>query len=354
MSLKELVYSQVNMIETPFVPYTLWFENPVIEMLDAHFNSRSWGQRLTNCIERLPSPIEFAGDVAEPFYIDGYGSLWRTDKSVYHLEKPVLPDTKIEGLKFPNLDDLFTESWLLQAEEIIQTKADRFLVAPFGFGLFERSWAIRGFEQVLIDCVLNPVFYENLLDEITEHQLAILERLLKLPVDGIMFSDDWGYQRGVLIGPERWRQFLKPRLRKMYDLVHHAGKVTVSHCCGSVIDIMPDIIEIGLDILQSVQPEAMNPYELKKVYGNRITFWGGLGTQSILQFGTPAQIREEITMLCTEMGRNGGYILAPAKPLQPGIPLENAIATIEAFIACNSYSIAAGKRRQTIREEQNG
>jgi uroporphyrinogen decarboxylase len=96
---------------------------------------------------------------------------------------------------------------------------------------------------------------------------------------------------------------------------------------------MPDVIESGLDILESVQPEArgMNPYELKKQYGSDIVFWGGLGSQSTIQFGSPQEIKAEVKRLSAEMGKGGGYILAPAKSLQPGTPVENAAAVVEAF-----------------------
>ena len=97
---------------------------------------------------------------------------------------------------------------------------------------------------------------------------------------------------------------------------------------------MPDIVEIGLDVLESVQPEAagMNPYELKRRWGDKITFWGGLGSQSTIPFGTPQEIRGEIRKLRREMSSGGGYILAPAKPIRPETPLENAIAVYEAFL----------------------
>jgi uroporphyrinogen decarboxylase len=108
----------------------------------------------------------------------------------------------------------------------------------------------------------------------------------------------------------------------------------LTHCCGSIEAILPDAIEIGLDVYQSVQPEARdtNPYELKRKYGEWITFWGGLGSQSTIPFGTPDEIRAEVAKLCREMGRGGGYILGPAKGLQPGTPTLNAAAVVEAFL----------------------
>jgi uroporphyrinogen decarboxylase len=136
-----------------------------------------------------------------------------------------------------------------------------------------------------------------------------------------------------MAGPDRWREMFKPRYKKIYDLAHIKGKRTISHCCGSVVDIMPDIIEIGLDVLESVQPEArgMNPYELKAAYGDKIAFWGCLGSQSTIPFGTPAEIKSEVNKLKQQMGAGGGFILAPAKELQPGTPIENAAAVVDAF-----------------------
>ena len=192
---------------------------------------------------------------------------------------------------------------------------------------------MRGFENALMDAAAEPDFYAELLDRLTELYLAFADHVASFPVDAIFFGDDWGGQRGVLLGPDRWRKFIKPRWAKLYDAAHAAGKITMSHCCGSVADVMGDIVEMGLDVLESIQPEAkgMNPYELKKQWGDKITFWGGLGSQSILPFGTPAQIKQEVAKLCRQMGSGGGYILAPAKPLQPETPIENVLAAIEAF-----------------------
>jgi uroporphyrinogen decarboxylase len=160
-----------------------------------------------------------------------------------------------------------------------------------------------------------------------------VEFVRDLPVDAIRFGDDWGDQRGILLGPERWRKFMKERYARIYAAVHAQGKIVITHCCGSVVDLIPDLIEIGLDVLESCQPEArgMDPYELKRRWGDKLTFWGCLGSQSTIPFGTPAQIRAEVRHLCEAMGRGGGYILAPAKSLQPETPTANAAAVVEAF-----------------------
>jgi uroporphyrinogen decarboxylase len=184
-----------------------------------------------------------------------------------------------------------------------------------------------------MDSITEPDFFEEVLNRLMHLYLAFVEYTADLPIDGILFGDDWGDQRGVILGPERWRRFLKPRWAKIYEVVHARGKITMSHSCGAVAAIIPDMIEIGLDVLESVQPEAanMNPYALKKKWGDQITFWGCLGSQSTIPLGTPAEIKKEIRHLKKEMSVGGGYILAPAKGLQPETPLANAVAIVEAF-----------------------
>jgi uroporphyrinogen decarboxylase len=179
--------------------------------------------------------------------------------------------------------------------------------------------------------VTEPDFFEEVLDRLVDLYLHFVEYTADLPVDAILFGDDWGHQGGIILGPKRWRKFLKPRWARIYEAVHARGKLVMHHSCGSVAEIMPDIIEIGMDVLESAQPEAagMNPYELKKQWGDKICFWGCLGSQSIIPFGTPEDIRQEVRRLRNEIGRGGGYILAPAKPLQPGTPKENAVALFE-------------------------
>jgi uroporphyrinogen decarboxylase len=332
MNAKELVYAQIQHKETEPIPYTIDFEGEVDMALDRHYGGQSWRGQLRSAVLRIPQPVPWVDESSVPRYIDPYGTVWRTDRRPHYVETVPLSEPDLERYRFPEMDAFFTAEWREEADAFIRAHPDRFLVASFSLGLFERSWTLRGFEEALMDAAANPEFYDALIESIAQHQLQIVERLLELPVDGIMFSDDWGYQEGVLLGPEKWRRYLKPRLKRMYQLTHEGGKLALSHCCGSVADIMSDIVEIGLDVLESVQPEAMDPYELKNNYGDRICFWGGLGSQSTIQFGSPQEIREEVRRLCKEMGRGGGYILAPAKALQPGTPVENAAAVVESFL----------------------
>ena len=280
------MYEQIAHRETDFIPYVLPMEDTTAEALDVHYGSKEWRTKLdSHVIEfRLAKlPWETAGSRAK----GPYGTVWRTDLRRAHLEVAPLSEPSLSGYTFPSIDELLVENWEDKVRQARKQYSDHFLVVGCGSGPFERSWYLRGMENALADAVTEPDFYEELICTLTDHQLQIIERVLDSPADGMMMGDDWAYQKGVFLGPERWRRFLKPNLKRIYERIHAAGKITVTHCCGSIVDIMPDVIEIGLDVLESVQPEAMDPYMLKREYGRYITFWGGLGSQSVLSFGTP-------------------------------------------------------------------
>lgn len=335
MKPRDLVLEQIHHRPTRPVPFTLSFEGDVADRLDAHYGGGRWRDGLVPYIASAApvdtmakEPIE--GGLAR----DVFGTLWRLDKRPFHLQRPAMAAPSFDGYDFPSPERFYKAETEAAARKTLAARPDSFRVAGISWGLFESSWGIRGFQNALMDAAAEPDFYEELLERITDLFMAFVEKAVAMPVDAVMFGDDWGDQRGVILGPERWRRMLKPRWARLYQAVHDAGKFTISHCCGSVVDIMPDIIEIGLDVLESVQPEArgMNPYELKRRWGDRITFWGGLGSQSTIPFATPDAIRAEVRRLVREMGKGGGYMLAPAKSLQPETPTENAVAVLESFV----------------------
>jgi uroporphyrinogen decarboxylase len=142
-------------------------------------------------------------------------------------------------------------------------------------------------------------------------------------------SDDYGTQSGMIIAPRDWRSLVKPRLAEIYSRARRQGRSVFHHSCGNILPIIPDLIEIGLDILHPIQPEAMDPKMLKREFGRDLTFCGGLGTQRLLPRGTADEVRGEIRRLKRELGRGGGYILEPGITVQADVPLENMVAMIE-------------------------
>ena len=339
MNRKAIVTDRVQHRETELCPYTLDFERDSLleDSLDVVYGSADWRARYRNYIARAPSMPD-GRNIWEPgpaYRTDFFGTEWRMDLKPVHVETPAMAEADLDDYNFPDVTRFATAAWREEIERFVRENSDRFIVIYTGFGLFERSWMLRGFEQSLTDAAIDPEFYSSLVKAICDlHFEPLLDILVSLPVDGIMFGDDWGDQRGVMVGPERWRRIFKPMYTRLYEKVHAAGKIAINHVCGSIVDIVPDLIDIGLDVLESVQVEArgMDPYELKKRYGGDITFWGGLGSQTIIPFGTPDELRAETRRLVAEMSESGGYILSCAKALQEGTPVENAAAIFEEFI----------------------
>lgn len=335
MTPRDCVLAAIHHQQPEVIPYTLGFEGDVAQRLDSYYGGLGWKKRLVPFMTGVSAvDTDYKVRLDEAHERDAYGGIWRIDRLPWHLETPPLARPTFDGYSFPAPETFYRPQWKDQARQACEDHTDSFIVGNLGWGLFERSWNLRGFQTLLTDAIDHPVFFEEMLDRLTDLYLAFVEYTADLPIDGILFGDDWGDQRGIILGPKRWRRFLKPRWAKIYQSVHDHGKIVMHHSCGSIADILPDLIEIGIDVLESVQPEAagMNPYELKKKWGDRITFWGCLGSQSIIPFGTPAEIRAEIRRLRADMGRGGGYILSPAKPLQLETPTENAVAVFETFV----------------------
>ena len=158
----------------------------------------------------------------------------------------------------------------------------------------------------------------------------MLENFLSLAeIDGVLLGSDWGSQRGLLMSPEAWDEMLRPGEQKEYDLIHAYGKDVWVHSCGNVEELVPRLVEMGLDVLNPVQSEAMDIRALKEHYGERLTFWGAISTQQTLPFGTPEDVKAEARRVRDLMGRGGGYIFSPAQSIQGDVPVENILALLE-------------------------
>jgi len=196
--------------------------------------------------------------------------------------------------------------------------------------IFETAWALRGYKQMLMDFVENPDLAEHILEIPFRYHLAAAQKLVEMGVDMIWIGDDVGMQTGMLISPKIWRKFLKPRMATFIatlKAINPQIKVTY-HSDGDVSRIIPDLIEIGLDVLNPVQPACMDPAALKAQYGGRLCFWGSIDEQHTLPFGTPEDVRTEILTRLGTIGKDGGLILGPTHHVQLDTPMENFWAMI--------------------------
>jgi uroporphyrinogen decarboxylase len=218
-------------------------------------------------------------------------------------------------------------------DERLKQRGERYVVASVWFTLFERLWMLRGFENMLTDPYTDEANFRRLRDRIVEYDLAIIDQWLARGVDGVFFSDDWGSQRGLLMNPDDWRRFYRPSYEVLFDRVRSSGAHAWMHLCGDITAILPDLIDIGLNVLNPVQPQAMDVRHLSREFGSKVCFFGGVDVQGTLARGTQEDVKREVHELVALFGKfNGGYIGGTSHSIMPETPLDNVIALYEAFL----------------------
>ncbi len=191
--------------------------------------------------------------------------------------------------------------------------------------VFEGPWYLRGMEQFLADMITNKDYANALIDVVVGFFLKAGLRLIGMGCDMLLAGDDVGTQDRMLISPELWREFIKPRYGLLFGEYKRANPrlLIAAHICGHVEPIIEDLVDVGLDVLNPVQPLAMDPARLKKRYGKRLSFWGAVDDQRVLPLGSPADVEAEVRRRLGQLAPGGGYILCPSHNLQPTTPMEN-------------------------------
>lgn len=221
----------------------------------------------------------------------------------------------------PERPDLYRE-----AERVIANyKKDYWIVGVTVTTILETAWALRGLERLLMDFVEDPDLADHLLEIPYRYHLAAAKRLVALGVDMIWTGDDVGAQHAMMVSPRTWRRHFKPRMAEFFAALKSIDPAVrlAYHSDGYIEPIIPDLIEIGLDVLNPVQPASMDPARLKKKYGDKLSFWGSIDEQHTLPFGTPAQVRAEVLERLETVGYDGGLIIAPTHHIQLDTPMEN-------------------------------
>ena len=220
------------------------------------------------------------------------------------------------------------------AKQLIQNHGrDYFIVGVTVTTVFETAWALRGQTQMMMDFIENPELAEAILDIPFHYHLTAARKLVELGVDMIWTGDDIGGQKAMIISPAMWRQIFKPRMAKFFsELKRINPNVKIAyHSDGQIYPIIPDLIEIGLDVLNPVQPASMDPVRLKREYGDKLCFWGSIDEQHTLPFGTAADVRAEVRTRLDTLGNGGGLIIGPTHHVQLDTPLENFWAMVDAI-----------------------
>lgn len=244
------------------------------------------------------------------------------------------PTTADDVRRFPFPDPLAEGRFDNAIRDIARFKDEYFIIGDLELTMFEMAWHMTGMEKFLVDMSTGEEYIGILLDKIMAFSIAVGKKLVELGVDGIWTGDDFGAQNGMLISPRMWRRIFKPRMAEVWQELKRANPdvLIMYHSDGAIAPILDDLIEIGLEVFNPVQPNVPghDPQELKSRYGDRLSFWGAIDQQQLLPFGTPEEIEAEVKAKIEALGGGGGYMCSPAHIVQADTAVENVAAFIGA------------------------
>ena len=330
MTNKERVMASLKHQQPDRTPYCIGFTQKAWQAMVAFYGNDGFNTKIDNAVHGVgANPGPRCQELSPTLSQDEFGVQWdrSIDRDIGVVSNCLLPERNLDMYEFPNPRN--PAKFAGFAEQIAAGKG-KFVQFGIGFSLFERAWTLRGMENLFMDMIEAPAFVDELLDAICDYNVALAQQAVAFDIDAIHFGDDWGSQRGTLMSRRMWERFIMPRIARMYAVGKNARKFVTIHSCGKVQELFPDLINIGLDCFNPFQPEVMNPYRMKRQFGDRLSFWGGISTQKLLPYGTPSQVRKEVKRLNATVGKDGGYILAPAHGIPGDAKPENIMAMIDA------------------------
>ncbi len=279
----------------------------------------------------------------EDAYIDEWGIKWSRPESKmgpYFMTTHPLADIEsvdeLENFIWPDPEDPARYEGLEEQARRLKNETDYAVIGVFPRPIVSLSQFMRGYEKWFLDFMMNRELLEAIMDIIVETNLRIgkniLDRIGKY-IDLAFFHDDLATQQSLMVSPEHYREIIKPRHKKLFDLVKtHSDAKIIYHTDGAVFPILEDFIEIGVDALNPVQTSAqgMDGKALSSSFGDRLCFWGAIESQKVLPTGTPEEVFEEVKRQISDLGKNGNYVLGACHNIQDDVSPENVIAMFEA------------------------
>ena len=332
MSRRDRVHASIARAAPDAIPWQFDLTSAVIKKLRSFWGVEDISVPLgDHVLFTHPSKPDTVVQPDDPALVrDELGAVWRRgarDQSVGdwgELAAHPLLEPSLAGYAFP--DGTLPARWD-HVPALRAANPDIFLVAT-GHGLFENGWALCGFQNYLAFVAGEEAFVEELTEGLADFSCAVTRQLAGLGCDAIRFGDDWGFQDHLMIRPETWRRIYKKHYARVYGAARDIGLAVSIHSCGNVTDILPDLIDIGVQVVHPLQPEAMDVERCRREFGKDLTFWGGLGSQSTLPRGTVEEVRREVRERLRQFSK-GGYILAPAGAAPAETPAENIVAIVE-------------------------
>ena len=329
MTIRERFFESISHRQPDKTPFHISFTKEAADRMKTYCGETEFLDHIGNCFtyvefDRFSTPAEVGPDI----FKDWFGVCWdkSKDKDIGIPCNQLVTEDTLDNYQFPDPDD---DKYYPEIRRTIDNTGDSIIVGGYGFTTFERAWSLTGMENLLAGMIANKPFVHELLDRITDFNMSVIKNACEMNIDGMRFGDDWGMQTGLIMGPALWKEFIKPRIKRLFEYVKSRGKFVMIHSCGNVREIFPDIIECGVDIFNPFQPEVMDVFEMKRLYGDKLSFYGGISTQRTLPFGTIEETVNEVRTLIDRIGLKGGYIASPAHDIPKDARPENVLAMLE-------------------------
>ena len=277
-------------------------------------------------------------DLPEGTTIDGNG-VAQVPSGFYHFwgyVSPLRNATSLAELEDYPLDDLSTWDDSHLAAQVDEAHAQGRIAVGWVGHMYETAWQIRGYEQFLLDTVERPAWAECLLERLFRQNIVRARAYARAGADWIRTGDDVANQQTLMFAPPVWRKLIFSRWQKVYQAIKAISPSTMIwyHSDGNVLDVVPEMVDAGLDILNPLQPECLDVDAIHRRFGHRLSLDGCIGTQSTMPWGSPADVRARVKECIEKYGRDGGLFIAPTHVLEPEVPLENVDALVD---ACRDY-----------------
>lgn len=340
MNSKERVLAAINHREPDRVPIDLWALSPVTDRLRTHLGADTdegvWQALGIDLRSVWPA---YCGPRLETFDDSSWVDWWGCRRKMMGPFEEVIDAplenaetvADLEAFEWPDADWFDAAGMRERCEALHQYAIVIRDAGPYATCVLRVAMFLRTMPKFMMDMASTPDFATALVDRIAAVYLSLNRRILEAVgdlTDIYFIADDVGVQDKLMISPLMFRRFIKPSLTRFIQQAHEYGQKVMYHTCGAVRPLIPDFIEMGVDILDPIQVSArgMDPLELKQSYGDVLCFHGGLDIQTVLSGGTPDQVRAEVERLLQIMGPGGGFILAPTNNVMPETPAENITA----------------------------
>jgi uroporphyrinogen decarboxylase len=207
----------------------------------------------------------------------------------------------------------------------------KYCMAMLPLALFERLHCLRGMENTFYDLYEHEREVSRLCEALTEYLVQLIRDWCQTSISAVFLTDDWGSQEGLMVAPKMWKKYFSAHYRRVFDEIHHGDKDVIFHSCGNVMQIIPELIDLGIDVLDPVQPAAMDVSGVARCFGGKVSFCGGINDQR-LETNSPQEVRDEVHRTIATLGTpfGNGYIVGPANVVTPTVPFENIKALFEA------------------------